>query len=219
MLARAFEHRFGDGELAGHALGNLVLAGLVEATGDLVAGVDEAGRLLGAVGRVLPATTDKVTLKADGPDGEVRGQVAVNEAGRIRRVSLVPGGSTPPSEAVDALAEADQVVIGPGSLYTSVLAAVAVPGIADALAATSGQCVYVCNLHPELPETADYDVGDHVAALREHGVEVDVVLWDPAAGVSAGRVDCSMVGTALTGPNDLVHDPARLASALCELLP
>jgi uncharacterized cofD-like protein len=218
VLARAFEYRFGDGELAGHALGNLVLAGLVEATGDLVAGVDEAGALLGAVGRVLPATTDKVTLKADGPDGEVRGQVAVNEAGRIRRVSLVPGGPTPPPEAVEALIAADQVVIGPGSLYTSVLAAVAVPGIADAVAATSGQRVYVCNLRPELPETADYDVGDHVAALKEHGVDVDVVLWDPSAGVSAGRVDCSVVGTALTGPNGLVHDPARLAEALCRLL-
>jgi uncharacterized cofD-like protein len=219
VLARAFEHRFDDGDLAGHALGNLVLAGLVSATGDLVAGIDEAGALLGAVGRVLPATTDKVTLKADGPGGEVRGQVAVNEAGRIRRVSLVPGGSAPPPEATAALVAADQVVIGPGSLYTSVLAAVAVPGIADALAATRGQRVYVCNLRPELPETAGYDVGDHVTALREHGVGVDVVLWDPSAGVSAGHVDCSVVGATLTGPNGLVHDPARLAEALCGLLP
>jgi uncharacterized cofD-like protein len=219
VLARAFEHRFDDGDLAGHALGNLVLAGLVSATGDLVAGIDEAGALLGAVGRVLPATTDKVTLKADGPGGEVRGQVAVNEAGRIRRVSLVPGGSAPPPEATAALVAADQAVIGPGSLYTSVLAAVAVPGIADALAATRGQRVYVCNLRPELPETAGYDVGDHVTALREHGVDVDVVLWDPSGGVSAGHVDCSVVGAALTGPNGLVHDPARLAEALCGLLP
>ena len=212
MLARAFEHRFDDGELAGHALGNLVLAGLVEATGDLVAGVDEAGRLLGAVGRVLPATTDKVTLKADGRrrrgPGAGRGQrsrphppgLARARAGRRRRRRRSRRWPT-----------ADQVVIGPGSLYTSVLAAVAVPGIADALAATSGQRVYVCNLRPELPETAGYDVGDHVAALKEHGVDVDVVLWDPSAGVSAGRVDGSVVGTALTGPNGLVHDPARLA--------
>ena len=76
MLARAFEHRFDEGELAGHALGNLVLAGLVEATGDLVAGVEAAARLLGAVGSVLPATTEPVVLKADAEHGEVAGQVA-----------------------------------------------------------------------------------------------------------------------------------------------
>jgi uncharacterized cofD-like protein len=134
VLARAFEHRFDttadSGDLAGHALGNLVLAGLIDATGDLVAGIDAAADLLGAVGRVLPATTQKVTLKAEADRGEVNGQVAVSRAGRIHRVSLVPGGSSPPPEATAALREADQVVIGPGSLYTSVLAAVAVPGIA-----------------------------------------------------------------------------------------
>ncbi|HEX3946731.1 MAG TPA: uridine diphosphate-N-acetylglucosamine-binding protein YvcK, partial [Acidimicrobiales bacterium] len=180
VLARAFEHRFCEGELAGHALGNLVLAGLVEAAGGLLDGIGEAGALLGAAGEVLPATAEKVVLKAEGPGGEVRGQVAVAEAGRIRRVSLVPGDCKPPAGALAALASADQVVIGPGSLYTSVLAAVAVTGIAGALAASSAQRVYVCNLRPELPETAGYDVGDHLAALREHGVEVDVVLWDSA---------------------------------------
>jgi uncharacterized cofD-like protein len=219
VLARAFEHRFGEtGELAGHALGNLVLAGLVDATGDLVAGIDQAAALLGATGRVLPATTEKVTLKAEAGRGEVEGQVAVSAAGRIRRVSLVPGGSSPPPEAMAALHAADQVVIGPGSLYTSLLAAVGVPGIAEALAGTAGQKVYVSNLFPQVPETEGYDVAAHVVALREHGVEVDVVLWDSAAGLAAGPVDRPTVDRRLAGSNGLVHDPARLADALSDLL-
>jgi uncharacterized cofD-like protein len=219
VLARAFEHRFGEtGELAGHALGNLVLAGLVDATGDLVAGVDAAAALLHATGRVLPATTEKVTLKAEADLGEVEGQVAVAATGRIRRVSLVPGGSSPPAEATEALLAADQVVIGPGSLYTSILAAVGVPGVADTLGRCRAQKVYVCNLYPQIPETEGYDVAAHVAALREHGVEVDVVLWDSRAGLSAGHLDRPAVDRALAGPNGLVHDPARLALALADLL-
>ncbi len=219
VLARAFEHRFGDsGELSGHALGNLVLAGLVDATGDLVAGIDAAAELLGACGRVLPATTEKVTLKAEADRGEVEGQVAVSAAGRIRRVSLIPGGSSAPKEATEALAEADQVVIGPGSLYTSVLAAVAVPGIAEALAAAGAQRVYVCNLVPQVPETEGFDVAAHVAALREHGVDVDVVLWDSEAGLVAGECDRLLVDRRLAGANGLVHDPARLAVVLSDLL-
>jgi uncharacterized cofD-like protein len=219
VLARAFEHRFGEtGDLAGHALGNLVLAGLVDATGDLVAGIDAAAELLGCAGRVVPATTEKVTLKAEADRGEVRGQVAVSAAGRIRRVSLVPGGSRAPKEATAALADADQVVIGPGSLYTSVLAAVAVPGIAEALAETRAQRVYVCNLFPQIPETEGYDVAAHVAALREHGVEVDVVLWDSAGGLAPGPAHQPLVDRPLAGANGLVHDPVRLAVVLSDLL-
>jgi len=218
VLARAFEHRFIDGELAGHALGNLVLAGLVEATGDLVAGVDAAAQLLGAVGRVLPATSETVVLKAEAGGGEVAGQVAVAAAGRIHRVSLVPGDPTAPPEAVAALDDADQVVIGPGSLYTSLLAAVAVPGITRALANTGAQKVLVCNLRPQVPETEGYDVAAHVVALRQHGVEVDVVLVDTRCGLALGPVGPPVVDRPLAGPNGLVHDPARLAGALADLL-
>jgi uncharacterized cofD-like protein len=219
LLARAFEHRFGDGDLAGHALGNLVLAGLVTAAGDLVAAVDEAAALLGAAGRVLPATTEKVILTAVGDGGAVNGQVAVSRAGRIRRVSLVPRACTPPPDAVTALGKADQVVIGPGSLFTSVLAAAAVPGIAEALADTAAQRVYVCNLHPQIPETEGYDVGAHLHALAAHGVKVDVVLCDTSVGVPLGTAEVPVVDRRLAGPNGLVHDPARLADALSDLLP
>jgi len=218
VLAAAFEHRFEEGELAGHALGNLVLAGLVEATGDLVAGVDSAASLLGAVGRVLPATTETVVLKAEAAAGEVAGQVAVAAAGRIKRISLVPGDAQPPPAALAALADARQIVIGPGSLYTSLLAAVAVPGIVGAVNASAAQTVLVANLRPQVPETEGYDVAAHVLALREHGVEVDVVLCDGSGGMPVGAVGVPVVDRRLTGSNPLVHDPGRLASALSDLL-
>ena len=153
-LAVAFERRFDEGELAGHALGNLILTGLIDATGDLVLGVREAAQLLGAHGDVLPATTEPVVLKAESAQGTVAGQVAVMGTDDIRTVSLVPGDAQPPPLAVERIAEADQIVIGPGSLFTSVLAAVAVGGIAEAVASSAAQVVYVCNLRPQVPETA-----------------------------------------------------------------
>jgi uncharacterized cofD-like protein len=217
-LARAFERRFTEGELAGHALGNLILAGLLDVSGDLVVGVDEAARLLGAVGRVLPATTELVVLKAEADAGEVAGQVAVASTERIRRVSLVPDDARAPAAAVAALGRADQIVIGPGSLFTSVLAAVAVPAIAEAVAGSAAQRVYVCNLRPQVPETEGYSVADHVAALVGHGVAVDVVLCDTSQGMAVGEPGLRVVDRALAGSNGLVHEPARLAGALSDLL-
>jgi uncharacterized cofD-like protein len=218
VLATAFEHRFPGGDLAGHALGNVVLAGMVEAAGGLVAGIDETAALLGAAGRVLPATVERVVLTAQGETGEVNGQVAVSKAGRIHQVSLLPKGCAAPPDALAAIEAADQIVIGPGSLYTSVLAAAVAGGIARAISASAAQRVYVCNLRPQLPETDGYDVADHVAALRRHGVEVDAVLWDPASGVELGDPGVLVEAGPLTGANPLVHDPVRLASALSDLL-
>jgi uncharacterized cofD-like protein len=218
-LTKAFEHRFEEGELAGHALGNLILAGLLDATGDLVAAVDEAARLLGSVGRVLPATTEPVVLKADSwGGGEVKGQVAVSQAGRIRSVSIVPGDASPPRCALEAIAAADQVVIGPGSLFTSVLAAAAVPAVAAAIADTPAQRVFVCNLRPQIPETQGYDVGRHLAALAAHGVLADRVLCDTSAGMGLGVVEIPVDDVSLTDPAGRVHDPGKLAEALSGLL-
>ncbi len=217
-LAVAFEHRFEEGELSGHALGNLILAGLVDATGDLVSGIHAAAELLGAQGDVLPATSERVVLKAVAANGEVAGQVAVSRAGGIDMVSLVPGDAQPPSLAVERIVEADQVVIGPGSLFTSVLAAAAVQGIADAVARTKAQRVYVCNLMPQWPETAHFNVASHVEALARHGVDVDVVLCDSTSGMPLGQTDVRVVDTPLTGSNVRVHSPGRLAHALAGLL-
>jgi uncharacterized cofD-like protein len=217
-LALAFEHRFDEGELAGHALGNLILAGLVEATGDLVSGVRAAAELLGAVGDVLPATVERVVLKAESKGGQVAGQVAVSRADNIQTVSLVPGDAGPPQLAIDRILAADQIVIGPGSLFTSVLAASAVEGIAEAVSRSRGQRVYVCNLRPQQPETAGFDVAAHLDALSRHNVTVDVVLCDTSQGMALGDLGISALDIPLTGGNALVHSPVRLAHALASLL-
>jgi uncharacterized cofD-like protein len=217
-LAVAFERRFEEGELAGHALGNLILTGLIDATGDLVLGVREAAQLLGAHGDVLPATTEPVVLKAQSGQGTVAGQVAVMGTGGIRTVSLVPADALAPPLALARIAEADQVVIGPGSLFTSVLAAVAVKGIAEAVASSKAPIVYVCNLRPQIPETEGYDVADHVAALARHGVAVDAVVCDTMQGMAIGEAGVAVLDRPLTGENRLVHSPAKLAHALAGLL-
>lgn len=234
VWAEAFEHRFGGTELAGHALGNLVLVGLAETLGDIGAALDVAGALLGARARVRPATTERVVLKAhvDG-DGvgrgdvaarEVEGQVAVmREPGRIRRVELVPGDVPADPVAVAAIRAADQVVLAPGSLFTSVLPVLAVPEIRTAVVETAGQVVQVGNLAPQVPETAGLDGVDHLRAVLEHGARVDVLLLSRGAqltadddavracGVEPTRADVATAG-------GTAHDPARLARALADLL-
>ena len=221
-LARAFEHRFSAtaGALEGHTVGNLVIAGLADALGSFTAALDEAARLIDAKGRVLPATTEPVVLKAESESGEVRGQVAVAQAGRIVHVSLVPPDPTPPAEAIAAIERADQIVLGPGSLFTSVLAALAVPVLKAAVRASAAQTVYVCNLRSGT-ETAYFDVAAHVDALLAHGVEPDIVLYDDTA-IPAGmlelpdrRVICADLAADEIGS---AHDPVRLAKALADLV-
>src|SRR5918997_1995576 len=213
LWTSAFEHRFDAGELEGHAFGNLVLAGLAASTGDFEKALAEAGRLLGAVGRVVPATVEPVVLKAIVGGDSVTGQALVARSEGITGVSLVPADARAPDAALAALAEADQVVLGPGSLFTSVLAVAIVPDLREALAATSGRKVYVCNLRPQLPETAGYDVAAHVDALRAHGLEVDVVLCQPGS-LPVGRLDVECVERPVARQNGSGHDPALLAAAL-----
>lgn len=216
-LAEAMEHRFEGGELDGHAFGNLLILALSESGGGLVSALDEVGRLVGTVGRVLPATTEVVALCAQlRGDHTVEGQVAIGDHSDVATVSLDPPGPVACQEAVAAIRAADQIVLGPGSLYTSVLAAVAVPGIRSAIADRRGQLVYVCNLRPQEPETSGYGVSDHVAALNRHGIDPDVVLYDPSTIGSAGGVDGAMA-VRLAGPSGRAHDPELLGAALEQL--
>jgi uncharacterized cofD-like protein len=218
LWAATFEHRFDAGELDGHAVGNLVIAGLAAAAGgDFVAALDEAARLLGAAGRVLPATTAPVVLKATAAVGEVEGQVRVAQTSRIAGIGLVPPDPEPPQAVLEAIAAADQVILGPGSLFTSVLAAAAVPAIRDALAAAPAHKVYVCNLRPQVPETAGYDVAAHVEALIAHGVDVDVTLCD-ARHMPVGLMRTPCIDRPLARPDGLAHDPGELAAALADLV-
>jgi uncharacterized cofD-like protein len=178
-LAQVFQHRFaGDGALAGHTVGNLVLTALAQQLGDFSAAVQAAGELLGAQGRVLPATDRSVELVATLDDGRViRGESAIAAArGRVGRLAL--GSPAPaPQAALDAIAEADLVVLGPGSLYSSIIATLLVDGMAEALAAARGARVLVVNLFTQPGETDGYDAADHVRAIERHvGPVVDAVL-------------------------------------------
>jgi uncharacterized cofD-like protein len=224
--AGVLEHRFHSGELDGHALGNLLLVGLIEALGDLPTALQEAGRLVDAVGRVLPATVDPVVIKAD-VDGEpVSGQVAVSEAGargRIRGLHLVPRDVGACPAAVDAIAHADQILVGPGSLYTSLLAVLVVPEIRLALALAKGRIVQIANLRTESPETAGLDGTDHVLALLEHRIRIDTFLYDQAGPLAVNDAylfehGVMPVGADLAPSGSPLHDPARLAGALRDLL-
>lgn len=239
-LARAMDYRFVAGELDGHAFGNLLIVALEETQGDLVAALDQVGQLLGAVGRVLPATREAVTLRAAIRSGDVvQGEQAVGSQSDVSRVSLFPAEAKASPEAVQAILEADQILLGPGSLYTSVLAATAVSGIAQALQQATGQFVYVCNLNPQVPETVGYSVADHVRALKRHGLSPDVVLYhadwhsSDSLGPSAADhgadtedntrrelgelCDARFVSAVLASQSGTAHDPALLGEALARL--
>ena len=237
LWARTFEHRFAAGELDGHALGNLVLVALTETTGDFTAALDAAGQLLGTVGRVLPATTEPVVLKAEvglsgaepGTAGdvedveEVEGQVAVQNSRNIRRVELVPADASAPVAAVRAVEAADQIVLAPGSLYTSLLPVLCVDNLREAITGAPGRVVQVANLRPQPPETSGLDGTGHLRAVRAHGVRVDVFLSqldgvlavDEATVVALG---VAPIGEAMAQRDRLGHDSGRLAKCLAALL-
>jgi uncharacterized cofD-like protein len=226
--ADAFEHRFVSGDLDGHALGNLVLVGLAETLGDFTGAIHEAGRLLEIEGRVLPATTEPVVLKAqvdtESPGGKsVEGQVAVmNVAGRIRHVDLVPADAAAHPDAVAAIGGADQVVLAPGSLFTSLLPVLAVPALRAAVASTPAQVVQVCNLRAQVPETEGLDATDHLRAVLEHGARVDEFLYAPG-GLACDEPAVRDLGARplaadIAVPQAFAHDPGRLATALHDLL-
>ncbi len=230
-------HRFASGYLQGHALGNLVLLALIEqADGDVVAAMDRALTVLGARGRVLPCTTDRVTLAADIDGVQVQGQVAIaTTAGHHRAVWLEPRDPAACPQAVAAIAAADVIVMGPGSLYTSIIPNLLVPGIAAAVAASTAPIVYVANLTWQPGETAGMDLQDHVSGLRAHlppGRPLRVLLHDgPNAAGSGDPLGTSLdvAGLDVVARADLAqrrpdgvavaaHDAKRLAEALQPLL-
>jgi uncharacterized cofD-like protein len=214
-LAQAFEHRFGEGELSGHTVGNLFLVGLIDATDDLEKSVDAAAEALGVVGTIVPASREGVVLVAHHDRGVTRGQTAVAKASDIVSLELEPA-ATAPSRAVEAIASADVVVIGPGSLFTSVLAACVVPEIQGALAVTRARKLYVANLRPEVPETSGFTLHDHLDVLQRHGIRPDLVLVDVASPFANHTCNVSSLVRSLTGRNPLVHDVPKLRAAVIE---
>ena len=167
---RLLQHRFdAQTDLGGHAVGNLMLAALAQMTGNFAAAVDELGRLLRARGRVYPSTVEDVTLRARLHSGaEVEGETAIAaDPDRICRLTLARP-VRPVPEALRALVNADAIVVGPGSLYTSVLPNLLVDGVASTMSAVRAVRIYVANLMTQPGETDDMCLEDHMQVLREH---------------------------------------------------
>jgi len=186
MMSRLFQYRFPDGGgLQGHSFGNLFMAALAEVTGDFERAVQESTHILKVRGRVLPSTLDDVVLHAQlEGGGQVSGQSTITAAERLpRRVWLTPAAPRPLPQAITALRKADLVVLGPGSLYTSIIPNLLIPEVRAALKETRGWVVYVCNVMTQPGETDGYTAADHLDALHRHGIAglVDVVLVNDAA--------------------------------------
>jgi len=219
VLGAALEQRFDAGDLKEHALGNLLLAGLVEHGLSMVDALDEVGRLVGASGRVLPAALVPVTLTGErGDHDRVEGQVQVQEAQGLRRIAVRPADPPSPQAVVDAIEAAHLVVMGPGSLFTSVLAAAVLPAVADALAATAARRVLVLNLGPQRGETQGLGPDDNVRAVTDHGVPFDAVLADPRFAPAEDH-GVELLVRPVGADGRAVHDPALLGAALARLVP
>jgi uncharacterized cofD-like protein len=181
LMSRLFQHRYGGTEeLGGHSVGNLILAALAEQTGSFLEAVELSSRVLRVAGRILPATRDTVSLEATMEDGStVVGETRISASGkRIRRVSLRPSPAHPTPGVLEAIAEADIVVLGPGSLYTSIVPNLLVQGTASALRDTPALVVLVSNLVSEPGETAGLDLAAQLDVVERHagGRFVDAVL-------------------------------------------
>ncbi|MDS1269483.1 uridine diphosphate-N-acetylglucosamine-binding protein YvcK [Lipingzhangella sp. LS1_29] len=231
------QHRFrSEGELHGHAVGNLLIVALWELLGDAVAGLDWVGQLLGAHGRVLPMSAIPLDIEAEvaGVDPDVpdevstlRGQVAcASTRGRVRSISLVPPAPPACPQAVKAVREADWVVLGPGSWFTSVLPHLQVPELADAILGTRARRLVALNLSPQSGETDGFAAHTYLDVLAAHApdLRVDSVLADPmilegererhqlerAARQMGGRLELAELAAESASP---VHDHDRFAQA------
>ena len=180
IMDSLFSYRFDNGTLKGHSLGNLLLAGLTDTFGDFQQGIEQVSKVFALRGKVFPSALQQVVLMADLEDGtRVRGETAVRDTeGKISRVYLEPSDCTPLPDALHAIEEADLIVLGPGSLYTSVLPNLLVNGLREKIQEVSAPCVYVCNVMTEKGETDGYRVSDHLSAIQDHcGTSlVDAVL-------------------------------------------
>ncbi|MGI8575596.1 MAG: gluconeogenesis factor YvcK family protein [Egibacteraceae bacterium] len=234
-LAEVLSHRFTAGELAGHALGNLLLVALSERCGHVPQALRRAEALLDCDGRVLPSTTADVHLCAQVEGERIRGQARITQAhGRIERVWLEP--HQPPAwpDALAALVDAEVVVIGPGSLYTSLIANFLVPGLADA-AVHARRVLYVANLRAQPGETADLGLGEHLDVLCAHLDErpLDAALVHQGPNVGEGDlqrerpdrhpgvrafVSADLAARDSSGRVLPAHDRQRLAEALRPLV-
>ncbi len=177
LMQEVLNYRFHEGSLAGQSLGNLFLAALNDMTGSFDQAVSLMGQVLSITGEVLPVTNEDIVLQADFSDGSViRGETRITDYKKhtdaiIRRISLDPPAPPALSAVLEAIRESDMIVLGPGSLYTSVIPNLLTHGVADAIREFRGVKVYVMNIMTQDGETENYSAADHVRALLDHGGE------------------------------------------------
>lgn len=231
--ADVLQHRFGgDGELAGHAVGNVLMTALWERRGDPVAGLDDLAQLVGAVGRVLPCSLEPLQIVADvtGHDPQrpdaivtVHGQVEIaTTPGRVEKVWLNPASARACPQALEAVHSARSIVLGPGSWFTSLMPHLVLPELGRAVVTTEARKILVLNLDPQEGETGDFSPAEHIEALRAHApaLEMDVVIVDEGhMGDAAARkqlLDACLAWSAEVLVTDVAgfadrHDPDKLA--------
>ncbi|WP_394286525.1 uridine diphosphate-N-acetylglucosamine-binding protein YvcK [Corynebacterium kefirresidentii] len=244
LWARTLQHRFrGSGAMAGHAVGNLMIAGLTEVLGDYQAALDTIAELTNSQGRVFPVVNQALEIEAEvaGLDDDprvmrqVRGQVAVaSTPGQVRRVRIVPENPKANPDVLDAIERADLITIGPGSWFSSVLPHTLVPEVVEAISASDALRVVVLNLSAEPGETHGFSAERHLHVLSQHApdLRIDRILVDGAAlptdservyiqraaqslGARATFADVSQVDD--NGRSINKHDPEKLSAALLDL--
>lgn len=206
LITELFQYRFKNGQgLEGHSFGNLFLTAMCRITGDMVSAIKESSKVLNIRGRVFPSTLDNVCLVAEMEDGSVvRGESQIPKAkGKIRHLRCEPEAPLALPDTIKAIEHADLILLGPGSLYTSVLPNLLIPEIAAAVADSKAPKVYVVNIMTQPGETDHYTVADHIQAILDHAVQ------DPADPKTL--VDCVFVNSWL--PEELVQ---RYRDANCE---
>ncbi len=192
LMGKLFQFRFGDGtEFSGHSFGNLFITAMSKVTGDFDAAIKESSKVLAIRGRVVPSTLDKVVLTAEHADGsETVGESQIPKAtSPVKRIHLRPVNCKPSEEAMDAIKKADAIILGPGSLYTSIMPNLVVGKIYKEILSSRAIKVYACNVMTQKGETDDYKASDHLKAIIEH--------------TAPGIVDYSIVNTARI-PDDML---------------
>ena len=220
LIGELFQYRFEDSILRGHNFGNLFLAVLTRLSGDFRTAIERARTLLSVRGNVIPSTDRKVVLVAEHPDGtKSTGEQAISHSGRtISRISLVPIPPPVSAEIEDYLASADVICLGPGSLYTSILPNLLVPGMTEAVNRSQASVAYIANLMTQPGETDGFDLRAHVTTLTSagNGLRIDSVIarFDDGpqiAGIPLRRLPI------ISDESNVRHSPDRLAAAVLDV--
>lgn len=217
LVEKMFQYRFASSEsLQGHSLGNLMLAALTNITGDFSRAVEQMSYILNIKGKVLPAANQRITLHAELEDGTiVTGESKIPVYGRrIQRVYLSPEEVQPLPETLEAIMNADLIIFGPGSLYTSILPTILVRDIRDAVVSSAAKKVYICNLTTQAGETFEYSASEHVQALYDHAgaAFIDTVLLNTADFTPL------LKGEQYEGPRPVEHDLEALKKLVPEVV-